>query len=109
MYKIIFKPHEWLSLYYSVLVVLFVWVEPTPIANLPERLREETGVWWRTDVRKVPFCSPAEIEGQKCSPKRVRKNLKKCEISMLLDVFYHKLIHLKVYIGVLKALIVNNS
>ena len=47
MYKIIFKPHEWLSLYYSVLVVLFVWVEPTPIANLPERLREETGVWWR--------------------------------------------------------------
>ena len=24
------------------------------------------------DVRKVPFCSPAEIEGKICSPKRVR-------------------------------------
>ena len=44
------------------------------------------------DVRKVPFCSPAENEGEKMFPKaREVKCLKKLK-RMLLDVFYHKLL-----------------
>ena len=40
------------------------------------------------DVRKVPVCSPAEIEGQKFSQ------------SLLFVEFYHKLIYIRTHLGV---------
>ena len=45
-----------------------------------------------TDVKKVPFCSPAEIEGEKMFPKAHEVKCLKRRKRMLLDVFYHKLL-----------------
>jgi len=46
----------------------------------------------QSDVRKVPFCSPAEIEGEKMFPKAREVKCLKRQKKMLLDVFYHKLL-----------------
>ena len=59
------------------------------------------------EVRKVPFCSPAEIEGKKMFPKTREVKCIKRRKRMELDVFYHKLIHIKVHLGVLKPFLVN--
>ena len=58
------------------------------------------------ELKKVPFCSPAEIVGQTCSPTLISYNKKKCDISMFFVVFFHIIIHIKLDLGVFKACLV---
>ena len=65
--------------------------------------RRFQGPFIGAELRRVPFCSPQKLRLKKLCD----LNVKKCDKSTLIVVFYHKLIHIIVYVGVFKAYYVN--